>query len=587
MQEQTPISFKWLFNLSVIFLMLLPGVLLSTWAVLYSQNSLYLNNDWIVQKRLLTMTVMGADDFLLSRIPLAQNKLNLGSYYGFQEVFTRKELNLHKVDLRFKIENNSYLDLLYNQQGSELQGLRLSRLATSPATSFTANSQGAFIESHPQQLALLDSGWHTAELKNENQKISLILDGKNFILDKTLTLGKGFVGLRSGLYGAQIDHISMTSDDGQKISESFVNTKNWNSLAFINLAGLFFIGLIFSILTLRSISFTNKKVLLPWFLYSLLIIFCFGSWDLFDYFYYSLRVPTDNGITHALIPQNDNATLSAEALRFRLFNQWYALTGEPKISFEGIQAEGYPHDRIARGPFYCGINGSSQCQATQEKEIFSQSHQQNRLYRIIFIGTSQTAGAGATTLQETFFAKSYQWLRKKIPADIALEQINISASGVESSVLLQDYQAHYLNLNPDLVVINLATNDAFMSDVFEKNMRAFLDLNKAASIKTLLIQEPNCSERLDPLPIRNYDVLQALAKEYRVSLIPMNSYFQELNSHNSGHLWWDIVHLTNYGQEAFAQRLNPVILQDLQSDSPQKKQVLTISTSTAEPTKAL
>src|SRR5215470_2985516 len=89
----------------------LPCAALVTEIVLYSQNSLYLNNQWIVQKRMMKMGLIRADEYLLTRTPLARNFLNLGSYNGYQEVIYRRPLTLGEIEFRFQIEDGSYLDL--------------------------------------------------------------------------------------------------------------------------------------------------------------------------------------------------------------------------------------------------------------------------------------------------------------------------------------------------------------------------------------------------------------------------------------------------------------------------------------------
>src|SRR5215813_6628613 len=120
----------------------LPCAVLITEIVLYSQNSLYLNDRWIVQKRMMKMGVMGADEFLLTRTPLAQNLLNLGSYYGYQEVIYREPVTLSRIEFRFQVEEGSYLDLTYNRDGARYSGLRLSRREDMPSIVFESTEKG-------------------------------------------------------------------------------------------------------------------------------------------------------------------------------------------------------------------------------------------------------------------------------------------------------------------------------------------------------------------------------------------------------------------------------------------------------------
>jgi hypothetical protein len=121
----------------------LPCAVLVTEIVLYSQNSLYLNDRWIVQKRMMEMGVMGADEFLLTRTLLAQNLLNLGSYHGYQEVIYRQPVTLGQIEFRFQVEDGSYLDMTYNRDGAGYSGLRLSRREDMPSILFPEYRKGA------------------------------------------------------------------------------------------------------------------------------------------------------------------------------------------------------------------------------------------------------------------------------------------------------------------------------------------------------------------------------------------------------------------------------------------------------------
>jgi hypothetical protein len=56
---------------------------------------------------MMEMGLMGADEFLLRRTPLAQNVLNLGSYHDCQEVIYWQPVTLGQIEFRFQVEDGS------------------------------------------------------------------------------------------------------------------------------------------------------------------------------------------------------------------------------------------------------------------------------------------------------------------------------------------------------------------------------------------------------------------------------------------------------------------------------------------------
>src|SRR5687768_10727517 len=72
--------------------------------LLYSQNTLYLNEKWIVSKRKFPFYMMGADDYLLGRSPLSNNQLDLSQWAGFQEVLFHEEMLPKALRFDFKLD---------------------------------------------------------------------------------------------------------------------------------------------------------------------------------------------------------------------------------------------------------------------------------------------------------------------------------------------------------------------------------------------------------------------------------------------------------------------------------------------------
>src|SRR5262249_59775095 len=82
----------------------------------------------------------------------------------------------------------------------------------------------------------------------------------------------------------------------------------------------------------------------------------------------------------------------------------------------------------------------------------------DRTIRIAFLGTSQTYGSGAERISETFVARCHGLLAQAL-GDISVETYNFSISGSNSTELLSKYTGSWRFSRPDLLLINLSTND--------------------------------------------------------------------------------------------------------------------------------
>src|SRR5262249_49236048 len=215
---------------------------------------------------------------------------------------------------------------------------------------------------------------------------------------------------------------------------------------------------------------------------------CLGIAFLWDYYYYSPLTPKLAPMVRPLLLL-DQRFYSFETLRYKIFNTWYLLSGGPRVSRQGISERGYPLDRILSGPIYCGpsnapcIKGVAVSFKQESKPVLS--------YRVIFIGSSQTVGAGAAKLEDTFFVRTHRYLSWAMNIDI--ESINISIPGARSDTLFENYMKNYLKFQPDIVVLNLSNND-IGNETFSASVAEFLKQNELSGVKAVLLEEANNPE---------------------------------------------------------------------------------------------
>ena len=118
-------------------------------------------------------------------------------------------------------------------------------------------------------------------------------------------------------------------------------------------------------------------------------------------------------------------------------------------------------------------------------------------------------------------------------------------------------------MKPLLTVIDLSHND---SDpiIFRKYIRKFLEYNGLRNIKTILIAEPDDYAYTSTLQ-ENHRVMQEEGDRFKVPIIAMQQYMD--SSYEKGFLWWDLVHMTDYGYRLFSERVTPCIINELERDS--------------------
>jgi len=173
----------------------------------------------------------------------------------------------------------------------------------------------------------------------------------------------------------------------------------------------------------------------------------------------------------------------------------------------------------------------------------------NKYLKIILVGSSQTWGTGAST-DETTWARLFETGLKKQCNTENICCINVGIPGSNSGKLLKNYTDRWIWLKPDICIIDLSNNDRG-SPKFRGNLSEFIRLNNINNIETVFICEPITEYR--PKPYQDIQIMKELAVRYHVRIIDMYSYL--LPRQDDGFLFWDFIHLTDYGQKLFADKL--------------------------------
>ena len=528
----------------------------------YSRNVLLTNGQWVSSKLLMQMYVMGSEQFMTTRNALFRDRLHLGEWHGFNEVSLKERVEPAAIEYRFRLSRGAYIYFIFNRSASGHSGIRLSRNVKFPSMFYQADRLNKFVSRTALDLTPsgLSDGWHNLVLSFGSGQVIANLDGAALGSMPVKSEGPQIIGLRGGSLPADLDSVRITGTDGHTIlDDSFSNRRHyWTILAAVAVVSLLVIGLA-TIPLLRRHSPIEFKLgvfgcLMGLGVAIMVLSLLFG----FDYFFWSSRYPYKDylpGGAHAFA-----ATVQIEALRQKLFlypkdvstlpsdkelreaiTRW---DGGKPIIFSDIVRYTREH------PIVSEFLGEGQVRALPPKS--------DRTIRVAFLGTSQTYGSGAERIAETFVARCHGLLAQAL-GDISVETYNFSISGSNSTELLAKYAESWRFSRPDLLVINLSTNDEKI-DTLTANLRTLAHLARAAGGRVVFLLEPNAAEVEHRGLQEKHSAIQRLGQELGVPVWNLNGYMSSDPVYDSGMMWWDKVHLTSYGHGVVAEWLAPQML---------------------------
>lgn len=498
-------------NLPIIFLcialQILLGVILSHTYLLY-HNTIYNNADWVSTKTNLEKGVLGAVNFTMSRQALAKGHLNLGVWHGFQEVFYKDQLRVKGVEFDFWLEPNSYVNIIFNKCDKGFSCVRFSVNKQFESKYLVASALGGFLEKMTIDTSTLHSRrWHNAKLHFDDGAFSLLLDDEEIVRVSEHMLHEQRIGFRGcGYLNTYIDNVVIHQYKSTSLHESFSNKKNVFRVTvfFLVLVGMFNC-LIFLLL---RFAFRNRGKNAGFYLVMLNMVLIVISFLCYGYIYQTWKY----------YPRTD------ESLRIQ--EEYWKDSGTADVVKEIRNTYG---------------------------EILNKN-----TFRILFIGSSQTWGAGASKQSRTFVNNIENKLNKSGIQETQFECINAGIAAVDSSYLLDFYKRECLQLEPRMVVINLSHNDNDI-DMFASNLQNMIEISVRAGIQPIFVLEANSVECIKNGLIEKHEAMRRVGATHDVPVIDMHAYL--CKKYDEGFLWWDSVHLTDFGQELLSKKLYKELVQ--------------------------
>lgn len=460
--------------------------------------------EWQSSKKLNTVPVglVGVNEFSTERQALAGEQLNLGAWFGYQDVFhSSPPQDFAAMKFKFTLEaEKSHLWMYLNCDNEKCLALRISSDPDFPGGIYLVRNDGEFIRRVATGTVVSDGAYLVRiEGAAGNPRRQLFLDGR-LINEIAYTMPMIPIRFRGGYHPASVQNIEVTDRQNQVTHFDF--KAEFSRLRF------FLIVLLLSLISAATYFFKRKPnaVLLLNLTLLLMVVLLFG----FDRFYWSKLYRSNAQAQLALGPVSE------------IKNN----------DFQLIHSDG----QVA-------------AKASIEREI-AEFGDSRKYLKVAIIGGSQAWGGGATAASKTWGALLVKEMARLSGKEVV--GINFSIWGgvlfdfIERAKLIAQFK-------PDLLIVNLGFNDSITSDLhFDNQMGEFLKPLLAAKINVLFSIEANSFEYSAEEP-EKAEIIRNHLFALNLPTVSLHRHLASTEFRDSGMLWHDQVHFTDYGHKVAAQ----------------------------------
>lgn len=478
-------------------------------AYLVWNHTLEANGRWISTKIQVERSLMGSFAFVRERQSLAGGVLNLGAWHGFQEVvYHQPARQIASLEFDFQLEKHGRITALFGRDAEGgASAVRFGTVSSKPSAFLEIAPDGGFDDKQLLRRTTVEPDtWHRARLTFEPEGVAVQLGDAvlgSFVYEPRAGHRVGFRGSRKRVL---IDNISASFASGDGWVERF------DPPSSLGLALAFSTALAAIVLT------------------------CF--------------------VVLSRATRADQRTLALGLLAASLIALVSVALLSPVLR---LRAKDYPRTTAALEQAEERLR-----QETTERRIAeirkrypvrarAGSGEGTGAHRILFLGTSQTWGSGARSESETFVARVESILNARATDGQRFECINAGFSALRAADLVPILSRDLLPLGPELMLVNLGSNDRSTLEGFDASVRELAETAGRAGVRTVLIQEANEPGSAAPNLIARLAEMKRVGAEIGLPVIDMHGHLRGL--HDTGFLWWDHVHLTSYGQRLVAEKL--------------------------------
>ena len=536
------------------FLVILCFSALTTWllhlVVSYSRNTWNNHEEWVNGKTLMDGWLMGAKLNYFARNQFYQNRLNLHEWHGCNEILLNKILRPGSIEFRVNLAWNGYVSVIYDKTSDSFSGIRLSRDQNIPSIYFRSTADGKYLQKELIQNVKLGDGWNNVDLQFKSNRASLHLNDKPIGDFPYADLQEQVVGFRSGYRSVIMDDVKIHDASGKLvIEEDFSNRAvDW----WVIVISFSIQAVLAAVLLGRARQI--KKVFFSMLVFEFTLVAVLLAYFCFDWYVWSRRYHPRKGVGLVQVKSRADWSLPERVRNyaFRYF-PFYEGLKEPDFSRVTGKLEKFlritSNERMLPEVSILRFSGGSTKIDLIErsnpaiKSYLNQSPLRGKV--IMLLGSSQTFGNGAIHRRDRMGYIVFENLKRRMPStDFVL--INGSEAGSHSRLLLDDCRNFLYLFRPEIVLINLANNDPMN---YKEAMSSMLDWFDNQGTKPVLIEEANSSENIRKHILRRHKILRDLARSRNLPIIDLHEHLANRDTFDSGILWWDVVHLTPYGQQ--------------------------------------
>lgn len=482
-------------NKNYIFLNLFFSALLSfaiTNLLIVQLNTVEKRTQWLAPRTLPKHPVNSANSekFAKAVISLAGGELNLGIWHGHQILETSEFHKFEKVKIRFKLDQAAAFYISLKNQNSEAKGIRYSNTSLFKPMKYDLDYEEKFINKKSFG-ELIGTDWQTIEL-----------NVRDFGFDNLSDAYK--LQIRNEYLPVRVSKVELLNSENSVVfSDGFYWTSDYLLYFIVGFILLALINMLFAI---------RKPLLFPVLTVNLVGIIVISLFWASSFFYFSRLYP---------------ATESRFAPpTLEVFNRWTSQTpAEPEDS----------HYFTSPKPYLL------------PKQI-------SQLKRVVFLGSSQTEGEGATKVENIWPSLVCEHLKKKAKDLVCL---NLAKKGSRAILMLDALGAQNIGPN-DLVFFNMGNNDRIREN-FEEALLRMLNLIERAQAHFFIIYEANNPQVNSSKLTTNHATLAQVCKTHKWPCFDMHRYLMRSEFYDSGHMWQDHVHATNYTHRLMAEALIKVL----------------------------
>jgi lysophospholipase L1-like esterase len=546
----------------VTLLLALPLALLLTEIRQYSRNTLADNGRWVSAKPLMQIGLVGAHHFMFTRNALVGNRLDLGAWHGYNEVYFAEPLRLGTLELSFRVEDRAHLSIVFARHPRGFVGMRFSRHPAFPSMLFHGERSGRFTETVPVEGIELGDRWHRARVRAEAGRWVVALDDAVVARSAPEEIPRGFVGLRNGYSRVEIDDLRIVAAGGERLlDEGFRHPWGyWPTLAAslaVAWAALLAVGLPAS----------RRQVESEW-VHWVVLVAALATFAALLYWIFDARVWSRSYFYKRHVPSAFQGPATAALVRLETLRQ--SLLGvdsdrrvepRPDELTRSLSRWGFSRAFIWPGPHEWHRHVAYSSRAPGRPRYFTRQRllelgPSDEALRILFVGSSQVVGAGAELLEESLVSRLHRNLVVSMgdrleARGLALEILNVAVQSSQAPVSLVTFENHWIDLDPDLVLINFSYNDKDL-DRFVGGLTRFVELGRERGHSTLFSVEAMAADRDDPFVADKQDAMRELGRRLGAPVIDLEAYMASPPVRDSGFLWWDPVHMSAYAQQVAA-----------------------------------